>query len=136
MDRLTKTERSALMSRIRGDGLKPEASLERELRRLGVRFERNSPELPGRPDFVFKRAKLAVFVHGCFWHKCPRHCRIPKTRRSFWLRKFDGNKRRDERQRRKLRAMGWRTKVVWEHSLGKTIGEQATSIFRRIRHCR
>lgn len=103
------------MSRIRGEGTAPERGLERALRAAGVRFLRQSRDLPGRPDIVVPSARLAVFVHGCFWHGCPRHYRAPKSNRGFWRRKLVSNRRRDERCRRTLRRMGWRTVAVWEH---------------------
>jgi DNA mismatch endonuclease (patch repair protein) len=73
--------------------------------------------LPGRPDFLVHHAwtglRLAVFVHGCFWHLCRRHYKAPAS--DGWRRKMDANRRRDMRVRRQLRALGWRTMVVWEH---------------------
>lgn len=131
MDTMTKKARSALMSRIRGDNLKPESRLEaavmaeqgkrlRSSRRVrsSLAFVRNPSRLPGKPDFLFFEASppLAVFVHGCFWHRCPSHRREPKTRRAFWRSKLDGNQRRDRRVARRLRAMGISVMTVWEHT--------------------
>lgn len=106
------------MARITGDDLKPEVRLRAALSALGVDFEAN-PRVDGlgrcRPDLVAR--DLAVFVHGCFWHGCPEHYRVPKTRSAHWDAHISGNRRRDERTRRKLRALGYRTAVVWEHDL-------------------
>lgn len=116
MDILTKERRSWNMSRIRSRDTAPEKIVRSVLRRLGYRLRFHVKELPGRPDIVLPRRKTVVFVHGCFWHRHP-HCRFaytPKTRRSFWLRKFAENKARDTRVRRHLRRLRWEVITVWE----------------------
>jgi DNA mismatch endonuclease (patch repair protein) len=75
-----------------------------------------------RPDFVFKKARLAVFVDGCFWHGCPRHATKPKNNRAFWRRKLAGNRTRDLRVNRMLRRAGWRVVRIWECALGRRAG--------------
>ena len=70
-----------------------------------------------RPDFVFSKLKVALFVDGCFWHGCPKHATWPATRAAFWLAKITGNKARDRKVNRLLRAKGWRVARVWEHEL-------------------
>ena len=70
-----------------------------------------------RPDFVFPKLKLAVFVDGCFWHDCPKHATKPKNNAAFWRKKFAANKSRDRLVTRTLRATGWRVLRLWEHSL-------------------
>jgi DNA mismatch endonuclease (patch repair protein) len=70
-----------------------------------------------RPDFVFRRVRLAVFVDGCFWHGCPKHATQPKNNRAFWRRKFSANKQRDALVTRTLRRRGWRVLRIWEHTL-------------------
>lgn len=71
----------------------------------------------GQPDFVFPAERVAVFVDGCFWHGCPRHCRIPASNVTFWQRKFEANTQRDLLVTRTLRQLGWRVVRIWEHSL-------------------
>jgi DNA mismatch endonuclease (patch repair protein) len=108
------------MRLVRGDGLKPEARLAAALAALGVECERNAKSLPGKPDFVFEPLvgqPLALQVDGCFWHRCPRHCKVPKTRTEHWDAHLAGNVRRDRRTRVALRKLGYRTKRVWEHSV-------------------
>jgi DNA mismatch endonuclease (patch repair protein) len=120
-DTLTKAERSALMSRIRGKDTKPEVFVRSALHRAGFRFRLHGAALPGRPDIVLPRHRTVVFVHGCFWH---RHgCRLssePATRRAFWREKFARNRARDQRTARALRNLGWRVVTVWECSLRTT----------------
>jgi DNA mismatch endonuclease (patch repair protein) len=85
----------------------------------GIKGWRRRSTLPGKPDFVFPRERLALFVDGCFWHGCPWHCRMPKTRRDYWRPKIARNKRRDLEVRKRLRGIGWRVYRIWEHSLKK-----------------
>ena len=70
-----------------------------------------------KPDFVFSKLRVALFVDGCFWHGCPRHATWPKTRAAFWRKKIQGNKARDREVNRLLRAKGWTVLRVWEHDL-------------------
>lgn len=115
-DRLTKARRSWNMSRIRGKDTTPERVVRSALHRLGYRFRLHSRKLPGRPDIVLPRHRLAVFVHGCFWHRhrgC-RNCTTPTNNRRFWVAKLEGNAARDRMHMRTLRKLGWRVVVVWE----------------------
>jgi len=112
--------RAELMSRIKGRGnKKTELRMAELFREHGITGWRRHQDLPGRPDFVFRRVKVAVFVDGCFWHGCPRHFRVPRTRTKFWMEKIRGNKARDRRVSRELRASGWKVLRVWECALTK-----------------
>jgi len=82
-----------------------------------------------RTDFIFPSQRVAVFVDGCFWHGCPKHCKIPAGNRPFWKKKFAANKSRDRRVNRELRKLGWCVIRIWEHELGKGRGQQTE--FRR-----
>jgi DNA mismatch endonuclease, patch repair protein len=107
------------MSRIRPTDTEPERAVHRLLRSLGFRPETHKRELPGIPDLVLRRRKVALFVHGCFWHRHAR-CRYaysPKSNRAFWNAKFQGNVRRDREVRSHLAQLGWRAVVVWECEL-------------------
>jgi DNA mismatch endonuclease (patch repair protein) len=107
------------MSRIRSHGNKDtELVLAKLFRRHGITGWRRNQRIFGKPDFVFRKARLAVFVDGCFWHRCPKHCRMPKSNRGFWRRKFFSNRRRDRLVNRTLRKAGWRVLRIWEHDLG------------------
>lgn len=116
MDTLTTAERSEIMGRVRSKNTRPEIAVRRLLHGMGYRFRLHRSDLPGRPDIVFPRKRVAVFVHGCFWHRhvgCPS-TRTPKSRVAFWTGKFNDNMRRDRAARRALRRDGWRVLVVWE----------------------
>jgi DNA mismatch endonuclease (patch repair protein) len=123
-------QRSALMARVRRSGTTPELAVWKAARSLGFEFERNRSDLPGSPDLVFPAVRLCVFVHGCFWHRHPgcRRASTPSSNRDFWVLKFQANVARDRRARRKLRALGWRTLVIWECRT-----KEAATIERRLR---
>jgi len=118
-DSLSKAQRSDLMARVRGKGNEStEVKVQLRLQEAGIRGWRKHPStVPGHPDFYFPRLRLAVFVDGCFWHSCPRCGRLPKSRRTFWARKIEGNRRRDETTRRALRRRGYQTLRIWEHEV-------------------
>jgi DNA mismatch endonuclease (patch repair protein) len=105
------------MARIRGRNTGPEIALARELWSHGARYRKHAKTPVGRPDFVFSRLKVAVFVDGCQWHGCPDHYVRPRTRNDFWGKKLSGNVLRDSRQTLELERMGWRVVRVWEHEL-------------------
>ena len=103
------------MRRVKGKDTAPELVVRRLVWRLGARYRLHRADLPGKPDLVLPGRRLVIFVHGCFWHGhgCGR-CRIPATRRRYWLAKIERNRRRDRRCARQLRRLGWRVLTVWE----------------------
>jgi DNA mismatch endonuclease, patch repair protein len=110
--------RSRMMAGIKGRDTKPEVALRSGLHRLGLRFTLGS-KLPGKPDMVFPRHRVAVFFHGCFWHGhegCALF-RLPGTRTEFWEKKIGGNRERDRRVLAELAVLGWRIGVVRECSI-------------------
>ena len=110
--------RSELMSRIRSRGnKKTELALLDLLRKHKLKGWRRHQPLPGTPDFVFRKERLALFVDGCFWHGCLMHSSPPVKNRAFWKRKLDANKTRDRKVTRTLRSQGWRVLRIWEHDL-------------------
>lgn len=107
---------SRVMSANIGRGTKPELTLRRALRQIGLLgYRLHWKKVPGRPDIAYARKKVAIFVHGCFWHRCP-HCNLPlpKSHTNFWRNKFERNKERDEQKIRELEVTGWYVIVVWE----------------------
>jgi len=127
MDRLTPDRRSANMRRVRSKNTGPELAVRRTLHRKGYRFRLHRKDLPGSPDIVLPRHRLALFVHGCFWHRhagCHR-CTTPATRREFWEAKFAGNMERDRRQIEALETAGWVVRVLWECEISTPAGLKA-----------
>ena len=112
-------KRSAVMRRVRGRDTGPEMIVRRALTALGARYRLHRKDLPGNPDIVMPGRRLAVFVHGCFWHghDCARGARVPKANRDYWVGKVARNKARDVKSRAELQAAGWRVETVWECEL-------------------
>ena len=115
MDRLSPAHRSLIMSRIRSRDTRPEQFVRRRIWSQGFRYARSPRDLPGTPDLILPHYKVAIFVHGCFWHahNCPRG-RPPSTNLEFWRVKLAANKRRDRRVMRQLRSLGWRCFQIWQ----------------------
>lgn len=117
-DNLTPEQRSYSMSRIRSRGnSSTELRLIGLMRGAGIKGWRRQSKLSGRPDFVFPRYRLAVFVDGCYWHGCPKCALGAKTNTRYWMPKIAGNTRRDRANARKLRDDGWSVLRIWEHDL-------------------
>lgn len=108
--------RSEMMAGIKARDTVPEIAVRCIAHKMGLRFRLHRKELPGRPDLVFPKHRLAVFVHGCFWHRhegC-RYAYTPKSRVAFWTEKFAGNVARDKRNEEALHDLGWKILVIWE----------------------
>ncbi len=117
-DVFTKKKRSQVMAAIRSTGNRAtELRLASILRAHDITGWRRHQPLAGNPDFVFRKARLALFVDGCFWHGCRRHLRMPRDNRPYWQRKIARNMKRDRQISRDLRRLGWRVLRIWEHAL-------------------
>ena len=111
--------RSAVMRKVKGRGTRPELTVRRLIWRLGGRYRLNRADLPGKPDIVLAGRRLAIFVHGCFWHghDCPRGARTPKANRDYWVQKIQRNRARDAAAQAALATARWRVETVWECEL-------------------
>ncbi|OAM89406.1 very short patch repair endonuclease [Termitidicoccus mucosus] len=131
-DIYTKAERSAVMARIRGSGNKgTELRLIAFFHAHRICGWRRGIPLFGKPDFVFRTLRLAVFVDGCFWHGCPRHGTQPASNAKFWREKIKRNKARDKEVNRTLRAKGWHVMRIWEHELARKNEGRLLAKFKR-----
>ena len=112
-------KRSAVMRRVKSRGTAPEVAVRKLLTRLGARYRLHRKDLPGHPDIVMPGRRLAVFVHGCFWHghDCARGARVPKQNRDYWVAKVGRNRVRDAVSAQALAVKGWRVETVWECAL-------------------
>lgn len=115
-DVLTPEQRKYNMSRIRYKDTRPEMIVRSEVHRMGFRYKLHNSVLPGKPDLVLTRHKKIILVHGCFWHMhtCKYGIVKPRTNAEFWENKRLGNVKRDRKNIRELKKMGWQVLVVWE----------------------
>lgn len=123
VDVVDKQTRSRMMAGIKGANTKPEMLLRKALHARGFRYKLHDRKLPGRPDIVLPRWRVAIQVHGCFWHRhpgCPKTT-TPGTNSGFWEVKFAANVARDTTNVDALLAMGWRVLIVWECAIGRSL---------------
>ncbi len=115
-DVFTPEKRSAVMRRVKGRDTSHELAVRRILREAGIGYRLGGVGLPGRPDVVMQGRRVALFVHGCFWHghDCPRGARKPRSNADYWAAKIARNRARDARVEAELTAAGWRVLTVWE----------------------
>ncbi|RMF45189.1 MAG: very short patch repair endonuclease [Deltaproteobacteria bacterium] len=121
-DNLTLEQRSYCMSRIKGKDTGLELRVRSELHRRGYRFRKHVKELPGKPDVVFTKAKVAVFIDGDFWHGY-RFTAWEHKVSDFWKQKINKNRERDRRNHKKLKEMGWTVIRLWQHDLERDFQE-------------
>lgn len=115
-DTFSKEKRSEIMRRVKGKNTKPEIAVRSVLHRRGLRYRLDYP-LPGKPDIVFVRARVVVFVDSCFWHGCPLHLRMPKSNEEYWRSKIARNVERDAKINAEYARSEWRQLRFWEHDL-------------------
>jgi DNA mismatch endonuclease (patch repair protein) len=117
MDTISTIRRRANMAAIRSKNTKPEIAVRQFLFRNGLRFRLHAKSLPGKPDIIFPSRRLAVFIHGCFWHGCKKCIdgkRKVKSNSEYWTEKVLGNRHRDRRNKSALREAGWTSLTIWE----------------------
>ena len=117
MDNLTKEQRRKNMQNIRSTGTRPEILIKKELKRRKIYFTQHIKTLPGKPDFVFRRKKVAVFIDSDFWHGNPERFIMPETNKEYWENKINKNKIRDESINKELGKLGWQVIRIWVSDL-------------------
>ncbi|HYI49626.1 MAG TPA: very short patch repair endonuclease [Allosphingosinicella sp.] len=132
MDHISQERRSWLMSRVRSKNTSPEMRVRRAAHALGLRFRLHRKDLPGKPDLVFPKHRVALFVHGCFWHRHPgcSKASTPKSRTPYWEAKFRANVDRDVRVSRELELLGWSARTIWECET--KVGLDLVALLRRM----
>lgn len=118
-DKITKKERSSLMSKIKSKETKLEKDFRKLLWKEGIRYRKNSSKHFGKPDIVIASKKIVIFIDSCFWHGCKKHCRIPEVNRDYWVKKIARNKERDREVNRHYKKLGWKILRIWEHDIKK-----------------
>lgn len=130
-DVLTPEQRKLNMSSIRAKNTGPEVKLRKLLFAKGIRGYRIHYNFPGKPDIVFTKKKIAIFIDGCFWHKCPVCFQEPETHKEFWMKKIESNINRDKNVNDNLKKEGWTVIRIWEHEIRKE-PERVVENVRRI----
>lgn len=130
----TPEQRSRIMREVPSKNTSPELLFRKTLWELGVRgFRLHSATVPGHPDVVFPKLRIAVFIDGCFWHGCPRCYRAPKSHLDYWKMKVKRNRQRDEHVTALCKKAGWRVLRVWEHEVVRTPKRAAAKLLRLVR---
>lgn len=132
-DVLTKKQRSYNMSQIKSKDTRPELYLRKVLLINKIRNFKTNYNLPGKPDLVFTKNKLAVFIDGCFWHKCPKCFVRPVTRSKFWEEKIKNNVRRDKQINKVILSLGWQILRFWEHEINRNPGKVVKKIAKKLK---
>tara|TARA_B100001964_G_C13930117_1_gene464175 strand:- start:218 stop:625 length:408 start_codon:yes stop_codon:yes gene_type:complete len=132
MDNLTKEQRRKNMQNIRSKGTLPEQIIMRELQRRKIYFARHVDSIIGKPDIVFRRKKVIVFVDSDFWHGHPKRFIMPKSNLEYWKKKLDRNKKRDKEVNKILEKNGYKVIRVWEHDVKKRFNKAMNRILRAI----
>lgn len=118
-DIVSRNKRSEIMSRIKSKDSKIETLFRKELWKKGFRYSKNSSKYFGKPDIVLLKYKTVILIDSCFWHGCKKHCRIPTTRKKYWIEKIERNKKRDKEVSKYYKKQGWKILRVWEHEIKK-----------------
>jgi len=131
--------RSRTMAAIKSTDTAPERALRSQLHAIGIRYRLGqSVRLPNgrpvKPDMVFTGRRIAVFVDGCYWHRCPTHCRMPSSNQDYWERKFDRNVERDRDTDLRLAEAGWTVVRVWEHESPQVAARRVALIVKNSRN--
>lgn len=123
------------MSKQATKATRPEMAVRRELHRRGFRYRVQYRPLPGvraTADIVFTRARVVVFIDGCFWHRCPEHGTAPRANATWWAAKLDTNERRDRRIDTQLREHGWTVIRIWEHVAADDAADQVAEMLQQL----
>ena len=118
-DKVSRKTRSYIMSRIRSKDTKAEIAFRKELFHNGIRYRLHYP-VEGRPDIALPSQKIAIFIDGCFWHKCPKCFRPPKSHKNYWEQKINRNLERDKIVNKMLKMEKWKVIRIWEHEITET----------------
>lgn len=120
------------MQNIRSVNTKPELLIAKELRRRKIYFTKNVKTILGKPDFVFRRKKVAVFIDSDFWHGHPTRCIMPKSNLSYWKSKIERNRQRDKMVNKELKSIGWHVIRIWEYDIKKNLEKSINKILSSI----
>ncbi len=130
VDNLSKKQRSYCMSRIRSKWTSQEKKIHNYLKGHKIKHKMH-PKIIANPDILLLNSNTAVFLHGCFWHKCPKCYREPKTNKEYWLPKIEKNVKRDRRNMKELKTEGYNVVRLWEHELKKEFNKKIDKLLKK-----
>lgn len=133
MDNLSKEHRRKNMQNIRSSETSIEKLVRSELFKMGYRYRKNYKKLPGKPDIVFIKQKVAVFIDSCFWHMCQYHFIAPKSNKKYWIPKLKRNKERAEEVNKIFKKNGWKVMRIWEHEIENNLEKCIKSILLKFK---
>ncbi len=132
MDNLTPRQRRKNMQNIRSEGTRPEQLVAKELKRRKIYFANNVKTIFGKPDFVFRRKRVAVFIDSDFWHGHKKRCIMPKSHCAYWKKKIERNKQRDKKVNSELRKIGWNVIRLWEKDINRDLIKSVNRIIEAL----
>lgn len=132
VDVFSKKKRSQIMTKIKAKNTKIEILFMKALRKKRIHYTGYPGKVPGHPDLVLKDKKIAVFVDGCFWHKCPKCYTEPQSNLEYWRKKIEYNVRKDRKVNKELRSSGWTVFRVWEHDINQNIDTCINKLKKKI----
>lgn len=132
MDNLTRAQRRKNMQNIRSTGTAPETLIMRALRRKNIYFAKNVKSIIGKPDIVFRRKKVVVFIDSDFWHVHSRRFIMPQSNKRYWKEKIRRNKKRDSEVNKKLRKSGWKVIRIWEYDVKRNADKCIKKILKAV----
>jgi DNA mismatch endonuclease, patch repair protein len=127
LDNLTKEQRSYCMSKIRSKWTDQEKKIHNHLKSHKIKHNMH-PNITGSPDILLRDIDTVLFLHGCFWHKCPKCYKEPKSNKEYWLPKIENNVKRDGKNVRLLRKQGFKVRKIWEHEVKKDLNKVVNKI--------
>jgi DNA mismatch endonuclease (patch repair protein) len=127
-DTVSETKRSEVMRAVRSKDSVMEIHFRKALWKAGYRYKKNARDYFGKPDLALRRHKVVIFLDSCFWHGCEEHCRIPATRRHYWIPKIQRNKQRDIEVNQHYQNNGWHVVRIWEHEMTKSCDDMVTRL--------
>lgn len=132
VDKVSIIKRSEIMKAVRSRDSRIEMAFRRVLWSEGLRYRKNAKKYFGKPDLVFRKYRAVIFIDSCFWHGCREHCRMPASRREYWVNKIARNMRRDKEVNSYYEANRWHIIRIWEHDLNKAFEEQVSKVLQLI----
>ncbi|MBI2057872.1 MAG: very short patch repair endonuclease [Candidatus Yanofskybacteria bacterium] len=121
------------MRLVKSKETKLEKEFRKELSAVGLRYRKNVSSLPGKPDIVFGKKKLAIFLDSCFWHGCRKHCRLPSSNKKYWVNKIESNIKRGRAVSKSLKGAGWTVIRIWEHGLKENISKSRMLVLSKLK---